>query len=208
MEKYPLHYKEGDLLVVKYPRQESLAEAYMRLKQEELLQVFFHEDTVERTLLEWLQWAVADPDTLMMGCYRQNPEDPGRLDLCGVGKLGPGHRLGDKGMKSEVAMFFFKEYWDRDLTLGWCRMMIEMIFDSTNRTALFGTIPEGNTPCVRFMMGIGFEHLGRALPHYTLWKGEISGAWIGCMTRQRWAMLSGGTIGAESRLVRDVGTDS
>jgi RimJ/RimL family protein N-acetyltransferase len=181
-------YELGDLIVAPYPTQDVLGASYLRFKQEEILEMFFHEDEKPREMLSFLTWAM-EKDGFPLGAYLRRPNTD-VIETIGLGKVSIPRTMGWGYSKAEVCMLFFREYQVRSLTLPACQMFLEQIFDRLTVDVLFGTIPEHNRASVRFMKSIGFEHQDGPVKNFTTWKGKICGAMISQLTRERWGEIS------------------
>ena len=181
-------YRCGDLYVGRAINnaegQDALASAYLRMKQEGLLEYFFYED---QPLLGDFLFRMLKPNSLTMICLS---DEKTRLvpDVHGLGHVTAPLTIGGNISKSEVSMLIFKKHQKRSTTIPFAHMMIEMAFDlNPTLNGLYGCTPEKNPAAVRYITAVGFERCDEPVKDYTTWRGEPCGCFMSWMTRQMWA---------------------
>lgn len=177
-------YTLGNLVVTPLKDVDLLATAYLRFKQEGVLDMLYYEhDPGLTSILATLM----DPATIVLGCF---VKAGARVDLAGIGCAAPAFILPNGQKKAELSEAFFRDWQRRSITLPLAQMMIQWLFDRSDLDYLFGTTPEKNPMAVRFMKALGFGHTREPIPHYTCWKGEPCGVYVSWMDAARWRSVS------------------
>lgn len=174
-------YRFENFLVAPLNEDEAIASAYLQLKREGLLQVFY--SGIPPTLFQFAQYCLSK-DSITLGCLSLD-EDPPRL--AGIGMISVPINMGSGVCKCEVSEVFFREFQKRRITTTFCKMMLTWIFVKCPAlSVVYGTTPEHNRAALLFMTAMGFESRKELIPHYTVWQGKECGVVVSWLTRARW----------------------
>ena len=180
-------YQLGTLFVTPYPSESLLATAFLRMEQEGLLPVVFHE--VERGVTWWLN--EFGQKNAILACWVKT-RDTGSidkdLDLAGLAWFNTRWSVGQSGKsKAEAGYVFFKEHQNPKKTLPLAAMCIEWAIDHLSVDLILGMTPEKNKLACYFLRWLGMTPSG-PLENFTTFPagGEVCGAYISTMTKERW----------------------
>jgi RimJ/RimL family protein N-acetyltransferase len=179
-------YTLGKLVLAPYPPQDTLAEAYLRMKSDGSLSSFFYDGIP--SLAVFLQLFTM-PEVLTFGAFVRR--STGETDLAGIGHVGvPCRMAGGKFSKSEVSVGYLRSFQRRTYTIPFCQMMIEWIFDRTSIDTIFGTTPERNPAMVAFIDQVGFKRTAEPIEDYASWESELCGVYVSWITARYWKTIS------------------
>jgi RimJ/RimL family protein N-acetyltransferase len=176
-------YSLGSLSVMPL-NQDAAAYAYLTMKGEGTLENFFSQGVPD--LATFLATCFASGGLSLGGFIQEN----GVTTLAGIGLMPrPISCCNGVVERSEVSEAFLRKYQRRSITLPLSKVMLEMVFDKSNVTVIYGTTPGPNRAAVAFMKAMGFEHLPDVIPHYGTWRGQECGVYVSWLTRSRWKGL-------------------
>lgn len=191
LSKSPNRYEYGRFYIepAGLDKQDELASAYIRMKQEGLLPVVFHQSIPD--LSTFLVRYLAVNSTTML-CYYIDTK--GMTHFVGVGHVTAPALIVGPHLKAECSMVFFCEWQRRSTTVPLAHLMLEYSFDrrfgDQFLTTILGCTPEKNKLAVRFIAAVGFVRAKEPMTDYTAWNGELCGAYSSWMTRKRWELTS------------------
>jgi len=172
---------DGQLVVTEKVSDEVLATAYMRFKQEGLLEYIFYEHVPTLTwFMNWFTWPTVD----VLACLKK--EEDGSMKLAGLTWLNSRIKIGS-WTKAEVGHAYFREFQNGRDTIRWSRLSISYVFNFLAVDALFGVTPEPNKSAVRASRKIGFEVTGPVFYGYTTWKGDPCRVYISSVDKATWS---------------------
>lgn len=162
----------------------TLAVAYMRLFEEDLLKVVWYQGVP--TLKDFL--ATHTDGRTVLGCfYHEEDAPPNSAVLCGLGWVG--HKSVMHGYsKAETGMVFFhknipdKAKKSREL---FGKLMLKYFFDHNDIDCLFGTTPEPNRLALKYAQKLGFSLHG-PIPDFVTWQGQPTAAWVSHLSKAEW----------------------
>lgn len=180
-------YRLGDLFVIPYPEETLLAYAYLRMEREGLIPIVFHESC------RGIGWFINEFTKKMpiLGMYikeRDSGSIDKDLDLVGLSWFNNSIKIGESGKtKAEAGYVFFKEHQTPKKTLPLAAMCIDWAFSHLNVDLILGMTPEKNKLACYFLRWLGMNPSG-PLESFTTFPagGEICGAYISTMTKERW----------------------
>jgi len=178
-------YTLGRFVVAPLLSVDLYATAYLRMKQEKVLDVLYYER--DPGLPKFLG-IMSTPGVTNIGCFVKHED--GRVDFVGLGHIGVPIVLPNGQKKAEISVAFFKDWQRRSVTFPLAQMMIEWTFDRADIDFLFGTTPERNPAMVKFLKALGFGHTAEPVPHFTCWQGELCGAVLSWLDAERWRLRS------------------
>jgi RimJ/RimL family protein N-acetyltransferase len=177
-------YTMGNFVVAPLTNIDLIATAYLRLKQEGVLEMIYYE--CDPGLPKVLA-TMTDPATITLGCFVKDGE---RVDMVGLGHAAAALTLPNGQKKAELSEVFFKDWQRRNVTLPMAQMMIQWLFDRSDLDFLYGTTPEKNPAAVRFMKALGFGHTREPIPNFTCWQGKPCGCYVSWMDAERWKTVT------------------
>lgn len=170
----------GDLVVTPVVTDVLLAKAYIKMLEDETLDVVFHQK--RPTMQEYLAEYLTQGRRITLGCFREiEGREP---EFCGLGWAFGTTQMGTF-LKCELGEVFFKRQSRRTDNLTFGRMMLSMFFEHYKIDAVFGVTPEPNRLAVRYAQKMGFSLHG-PVPQYCSYRGELCAGWISHMSREQW----------------------
>lgn len=175
-------YKSGNLVVVPYPNERTLALLYLRFQDEGLLADIFHE--WEPTLV-WLLTKSAQKEntTLVLGA-----EVGGRFEPAGLAWINELNSMNKALKRADVGAGFFREFHSRlfDVCVPLIRMATEWAFAELKLDTIGGVTPVPNQGMAGVLKRVGYQLHG-PIERYTVFRGEPCDAWISSLTKERWS---------------------
>lgn len=172
------------LRVQRRPSESLLGLAYVKLDQQNLLPIVWHENVPS---LSWILESSKRADNVYYACLLKW-EGSETHELAGVGWLVDVHVLTPGKITGSVGMVFFGEFQQSALTREFCRMMLDDGFDNLGLQAAYGFAPIQNRAACLFHRRMKFEVLA-TLPCYSTWEGEVCDVQVSVMTAERWNIV-------------------
>lgn len=178
---------DGQLILTPYPTENVLARVYLKLEEQGLLDIVFHEG---RPVLSWFIERFSKEPTLT--CWHKRPSIEGYPEVCLLGgmtwfnartKIG-----GTEHIKAETGLFFFRKLQVHGWPSIWAHMSTEWAFEHLGIDTIFGVTPATNRAAVRFIRRLGWNLYG-PVPGFTSYDEKPCEAWFSCMTKLRWTEM-------------------
>lgn len=161
--------------------EELIATFYLRMKQDGMLQVFFHENP-EISLSAFLRWHTS-PTMEAMGCFVRDIET-GSVELAGMGYINNTKRYGDEAT-AEVGLGFLRKFQSRSIPLEFAGMLLDYCFLAKRLVAVHGVSPCGNRAIHTFARRVGFKAHG-PLPFFSVFNGSLQDSMLYSMRGFDW----------------------
>ncbi len=177
-------YQCGNLAVSIRLSDDLLATAYLRFKQEGILETIYYERVP--SLCEYLS-QVMKPEHISIGCFVDRRGDGKFWDFMGVCWVFDRQELGNGQYKAETGFGFFKDAASSSLEkVQLAKLGIYATFSTFNIDVLFGTTPTENRAARRFARAVGFDMAPAPIKNFISWEGALSDAWISSLTKKDW----------------------
>jgi RimJ/RimL family protein N-acetyltransferase len=189
--KKEYQFKRGNLLLLPYdPRvgvykEDALIDVYKRLKQEDLWDIVFHEDSGV-TMLKFMNF-FSDGRSLLQVLAISDGKNI--VDIVGMAWISDITTCGGILTRGVGSFLFFKDYQKPHFTDLLGEMIIEYWFTQLGLDVVVGVTPLPNRAALIYAKRTGFKEVGR-LPHYTTFKGEVVTGVVTSMTKQEYLELS------------------
>lgn len=180
-------YQLGDLYITPYPTEGILATAFLRMEQQGLTPIVFHEHC--QGITWWLNEFVQK--NAILACWvkvRDSARIEQDLDLSGLAWFNSRSKIGESGRnKAEAGYVFFKEYQSPKKTLPLAAMSVEWAFDHLNVHLILGMTPEPNKAACYFLRWLGMQPHG-PIEGFTTYPagGPVCNAYVSHMSIERW----------------------
>ena len=172
--------RNGDLIVTPVVTDINLANAYLRMLEENTLDTVFCQG--RPTLTDFMREYLTHGKRITLGCFRERGE--GEPEFAGMGWVADAVRLG-KYMRADTGMVFFKRQSRKTDNLMFGRMMLGMFFDTHKIDVIFGTTPEPNKLALRYAEKLGMD-LSSPVPDMCPWNGELVPGVISHISKSQW----------------------
>ena len=182
---------DSELFVSPYPPDKLLAQAYIRMEDEGLLDTLFHERVP--TLSEFLLRFCVERQAILACSIKEN----GVQRLAGFGWFNQSQRIGHLDLvRCEAGIIFFKDCRKLRITTTFGHLMTAWAFSNIKPKGLtldviFGTTPQPNRAACMYFRRLGWKSIG-PLPNYTTYPGFDGpvAVYISFMTRSGWIKAS------------------
>jgi len=166
------------LVLAPVDNQELLAKLWLRWKQEQLLEIIFHEGVppLNYFLSEW-----TSSERATLGCFKDFPD--GAAELHGLCWISQTFVMLGKFRKAEIGMAFVRGSKPGEV-IEWVRQAMRYAFEVRHLDSIFGCTPEPNRAAVLLGRKAGFHQV--VIEEYTCFEGRLCAAVLQFMTKTEW----------------------
>ncbi len=182
-------YQSGNLAMSIRLTDDLLATAYLRFKQEGILEAIYYERLP--SICEYLS-QVMQPEHISLGGFVDRDGNGKNWQFAGVCWVFDRQELGNHMYKAETGFGFFKEVATSREKVELGKLAVDLTFSAFNIDVLFGTTPTENRAARRFARAVGFEMSPAPVKNFISWEGALSDVWISSLTKKAWAARSRG----------------
>lgn len=175
-------YTEGEFVVAPQKDQCLIAEAYLLMKAQGLLEILYYQSIPD--LATHMQLMLSEKTVFLAGFRRTDLY----TKFIGFSVVVESDCMGHGWKRAEQSCLFFKEFQRRDITTPVANLMMRWVFERTDTDFLFGVTPEPNRAMVRFARSLGYE-MSR-VPNAATFNGEPCAALISSMSEAQWRKLN------------------
>lgn len=162
------------------PPEELRAYAYLRLREEGLLENLLWERWPPMGVREFLEWT---DRIVMLGCYLRRPTSDTDPTLAGFGIVGKVQEIGEY-RKLEIGMAFFREFQRRHIAERFTEELLDYCFIDAEADFIYGVSPLHNRAAIRFGQRLGLQQT--IIPGFAWWRGQSADAMYSWMSKGDW----------------------
>ena len=191
--KQEYKYQKGNLLLVPYSAaarnlpEDELVQLYVKLKNEGLWDIVFHEAT-DFTLLKFMNFFSSGAGLMQILVVT---DGKGFYDSAGMAWIGDLALCSGKLTRGTGSFVFFKDFQRPHYTDEFCDLLLSYWFEELGLDIILGVTPEPNRPALLYIKRSGFKELAR-IPNYTTYAGEVVSGVVTSMTKAEYKALSEG----------------
>ena len=186
-------FRRGNLALMPYVvgagafNEEALIVLYKRLKDEDLWDTVFHEDTGV-SLLKFMNFFSGGQCLLQ---FLAIVNDDRVVDIAGMSWIADITICSGVLTRGVGSFGFFKDYQKPMYTDQFSEMILDYWFNALNLDTIVGVTPEPNRAASIFVKRAGFREVGR-MPNYTTYKGQVANGIIHSLTKEEYRQMLGG----------------